>query len=106
MKNRCLRELNTAGAEQAAEKMEMTDGTKSIGETDLAESVLTLTEVLMTFEVESDMFNIAMPSNTQRQGNGHYRTVIFKKHQVEIDGQTKLIIMIRDVTDKVLREQE
>ena len=82
----------------------MTDVTKSIGEADLGESVLTLTEALFTFEVESEMFNIKLPSETQRQGNSHYRTVILKKHQVEIDGQTKLIIMIRDVTDKVMLE--
>ena len=52
------------------------------------------------------MFNLKLPSETQRQGNGHYRTVILKKHQVEIDGQTKLIVMIRDVTDKVMLKQE
>ena len=50
--------------------------------------------------------NLQLPSETQRQGNGHYRTVILKKHQVEIDGQTKLIVMIRDVTDKVMLKQE
>ena len=75
MYNRCLRELKTAGAEQVAEKMEMTEGSKSIAMTDLGESVLTLTEALLTFKVESDMFNIAMPKETQR--HGHYRTVIF-----------------------------
>ena len=64
----------------------MTDFSKTIGETDLGESVLTLTEALLTFEVESEMFNIKLPSDTQRQGNTHYRTVILKKHQVEIDG--------------------
>ena len=49
MNNRCLHELKTTGAEQAAEKIEMTDGTMSIGEIDLGESVLTLNEALLTF---------------------------------------------------------
>ena len=62
MNNRCLHELKTAGAEQAAKKIEMTDGSKSIGEIDLGESVLTMTEALLTFEVESEMFNFKLPS--------------------------------------------
>ena len=98
--------MKTAGAEQAAKKIEMTDGSKSIGEIDLGESVLTMTEALLTFEVESEMFNFKLPSQTHRQGHGDYRTVILKKHQVVIDGQIKLIVMIRDVTDKVMLEQE
>ena len=35
-----------------------------------------------------------------------YRTVVLKKNNVVIDGETKLIIMINDVTEKVRFEQE
>ena len=35
-----------------------------------------------------------------------YRTVVLKKNNVVIDGETKLIIMINDVTEKVRSEQE
>ena len=35
-----------------------------------------------------------------------YRTVVLKKNNVLIDGGTKLIIMINDVTEKVRFEQE
>ena len=61
MNNRCLHELKTAKVVQVAEKMDMTEGSKSIEEIDLGESVLTLTEALLTFEVESDMFNLKLP---------------------------------------------
>jgi len=81
MNKRCLHELKTTGAEQAAGKMEMTDTSKSIGDIDLGESVLTLIEALLTFEDESEMYNIRLP-----QGNRAYRTVILKKHKVDIDG--------------------
>ena len=35
-----------------------------------------------------------------------YRTVILTKTKVEINGKNKLIVMIRDVTDKVRLQQE
>ena len=35
-----------------------------------------------------------------------YRTVVLKKNSVVIDGQTKLIIMVNDITEKVRSEQE
>ena len=70
--------------------------------TDLGENVLTLTEVMQTFEVESKMFNIKL--NTELTAD--YRTVILKKTVVQVDGKQKLIVMIRDVTDRVRLEQE
>ena len=57
--------------------------------------MLTLYEVLQTFEVESPMFNI-----------NYNRTVVLKKNFVEIEGAKKLIVMMRDVTDKVTLEEE
>ena len=59
----------------------------TIGETELGERVLTLSEVIHTFEVESGMFELGA------------RIVVFTKRKVEIDGKEKLIVMIRDVTD-------
>ena len=75
MNNRCLHELKTTLSETAAEKIEMTDGSKSIQETELGQSVLTLTEALLTFVTESEMFNLKLSKS-----NGEYRTVILKKH--------------------------
>ena len=90
-----MRELKVSKADAAAERMEMTeDGSKSIRETELGQNVLTLKEVAQTFEVDSAMYNIKD------------RTVMLKKNKVEVDGKTKLIVMVRDVTDKVSLEQE
>ena len=75
---------------------------RSICMTDLGENVLTLTEVMQTFEVESEMFNIKL--NTEETAD--YRTVVLKKNVVQVDGKQKLIVMIRDITDRVRLEQE
>ena len=80
MDKRCLRELNK-------EKV-VCESTSTIGETELGERVLTLSEVIQTFEVESGMFDLGS------------RIVVFTKRKVEIDGREKLIVMIRDVTDR------
>ena len=45
------------------------------------------------------MFNIKLPTDTF-----NLRTVILTKTKVEVDGTTKLIIKLRDVTDKVRLE--
>ena len=65
----------------------------------MGESVLTLDEVVQMLEVESLVFHLKV-------GEMECRTVVLKKRIVEIDGITKLIIMIRDVTDTVRFEQE
>jgi hypothetical protein len=59
MNSRCLHELKTSAADQVAAKMDMTDGS-SIHLTDLGNSVLTLSEAVQTFEVESPMYNIKL----------------------------------------------
>jgi hypothetical protein len=82
------------------------NNSKLIQESELGHSVLNLTEVLQTFEVESAMFNIKIGVATDENAEAEYRTVVLTKNQAEIDGKTKLIVMIRDVTDKVLLEQE
>jgi len=46
MSNRCLHELKTIDVDRVAQKMENTDHNRSIGVTELGESVLTLDEVL------------------------------------------------------------
>jgi len=51
---------------------------------------------LQTFKVESALFNIRMST-----ADKVFRTVMLKKKQVEIDGETKLIIMINDVSARV-----
>ena len=61
--------------------------------------MLTLDEVVQMFEVESAMYNIKM-------SDGNVRTVVLTKRKYEVDGENKLIIMIRDVSDKVRLEQE
>ena len=73
---------------------------KTITMTEIGLSVLTLSEVLQTFAVDSAMFNIKL-NDLQ-----FYRTVVLKKNIVEIDGKNKVIIMIRDVSDKIRIEQE
>jgi hypothetical protein len=53
--------LQTQDAQNVAEKMEKPDDlTNSITETELGENVLTLSEVLQTFTVESAMLNIRL----------------------------------------------
>ena len=96
-----MHELNTSGAKNVAEKMEMgEDGSNLIDEKDLGKSILTLSEVEQTFETDSDLFNITLcDGETPEQ-----RTVLLKKNNVEVDGQQKLIIMIRDVTDSIRLE--
>ena len=104
MNNRCFHELKTSGVDQVAEKMMMTDdGSVSIVMTELGQSILTLTEVLQTFELESTMYNIKLPTTML---NIEFRTVVLRKTQVEIDGKKKVLIMINDVSDKVRLEQE
>ena len=75
--------------------MDEEEGSKSICVTELGQSVLTLQEVIQTFKVNSSMYNIKL------NGVEGYRTVVLKKNNVVIDGETKLIIMINDVTEKV-----
>ena len=68
--------------------------------------MLTLSEALKTFEVESNMFNIKLYQAEGQQDFVKYRTVILTKNMVEVEGKNELIIMIRDVTDKVSLEKE
>ena len=66
-------------------------------------SVLTLSEVLLTFEKESAMFNIKFSDSSYPTTD--CRTVVLTKTMVEVDGKNKLTVMIRDVTDKVRLQQ-
>jgi len=50
------------------------------------------------------MYNIKLPEVQRELGSIGYRTVVLKKTYVEIDDRKKLIIMIRDVTDRVRLE--
>ena len=86
--------------------MMTSEGNHSIEENELGENVLTLHEVLQTFEVESPMYNIKLKRSEENSEEDDYRTVVLEKNQVEIDGSVKLIIMIRDVSDRVRLEQE
>ena len=97
-----MHELKTSGISKVAEKMMMTeeDGSKSIEITDLGENVLTLYEVLQTFDEESAMFNIKL----WKEDRFDYRTVVLRKNKVEFDGRSKVIIMIRDMSDRVRLE--
>jgi hypothetical protein len=52
------------------------------------------------FDVESPMFNIKLTDN-----DVDCRTVVLRKADVDIDSRKRLIVMIRDVTDKVKLEQ-
>lgn len=76
-KNRCFHELKTSRVKKVAEKMvqEEEGSNRSICLTDLGSNVLTLDEVMQTFEKESPMFNIKN------------RTVILTKNEVQIDGK-------------------
>jgi hypothetical protein len=95
-----MHELKTVRTAQVAENMESEDeNSQSIMVTELGKSVLTLSEVLLTFERDSAMFNIKVLDASE------YRTVVLTKTKAEVDGKEKLIIMIRDVTDKVRLEQ-
>ena len=58
----------------------------------------TLAEVVQTFKVNSVMYNVKLTESED------YRTVVLKKNYAVIDGTTKLIIMINDITDKVKYE--
>ena len=102
-----MHELKVTGVKKAARKMMMTsEGNHSIEENELGENVLTLHEVLQTFEVESPMYNIKLKRSEENSEEDDYRTVVLEKNQVEIAGSVKLIIMIRDVSDRVRLEQE
>ena len=74
------------------------ENSRSIEGPELGHSILTLSEVVKTFEVESALFNIKLPNKEET------RSVLLKKNKVEIDGETKMIIMINDVTAKVKLE--
>ena len=65
MDKRCLHELHTQDSGTVAEKMQESEGSKTIDETDLCENVLSLTEALLTFSVktESAMFNIKLSAD-------------------------------------------
>jgi hypothetical protein len=52
------------------------------------------------------MYNIKLKRSEEDSQKDSCRTVVLKKNQVEIDGKVKLIIMIRDVSDRVRLEQE
>ena len=91
-----MHELKTLKPAQVAERMDSeNEADSSIQVTELGKSVLTLSEVLLTFDRESKMFNIKLSDDVEA------RTVILTKTQVEVDGKNNLIVMIRDVTDKV-----
>jgi len=100
-----MHELKTSAYGKVAEKMETEDDDISwIREEDLSHSVLTLNEVMQTFHTESTskMFNIKF-HETEGQ-DAEYRTVYLTKNEVQIDGNNKLIVIIRDVSDKVRLE--
>jgi hypothetical protein len=55
------------------------------------------------------MFNVKLreeedEEETQRQGNEKIQIVVLYKNYVEIEGRTKIIVLIRDETDKVKLE--
>ena len=83
--------------------MESKDDSNLIRETDLGQSVLTLNEVLLTFSDESTMFNIKLQNPLD---DVQYRTVVLTKNEVEVEGENKLFIMIRDKTDQVSLAKE
>ena len=61
MDNRFMHELKTAVVDQVAQKMERDDEIdQTISMTEIGLSVLTLFEVLQTFQVDSAMFNIKL----------------------------------------------
>jgi hypothetical protein len=99
MGNRCLHELKTINADEVAKKMELEESCSIIEEKDLGSSVLTLSEVMQTFESSSTMFNIKL-----RRTSIDCRTVILTKNKVEVDGASKLLVMINDVSDRVKLE--
>jgi C4-type Zn-finger protein len=103
MDNRCFHELKTSGVATVAEKMERDENSMSITETELGKSVLSLREVLQTFDHESAMFNLKVIVDGEET---EYRTVILTKNKAEIDGKNKVIVIIRDITDKVRLKQE
>ena len=61
---------------------------------ELGQSVLTLAEVIMVFDKESAMYNIKVTGQETR-------TVVLTKNEVEVDGSTKVIVMIRDISDRM-----
>jgi len=96
-----MHELKPAEEIRVTENMtEEEEGSKSICVTELGQSVLTLAEVLQTFEESSAMFKINLYNSDS------CRTVVLKKNYTTIDGETKMIVMIRDVSDKMRLEQE
>ena len=79
-----------------AETLERPEDESVIEEIELGQSVLTLAEVIQTFEVESPMLNIKLPGAAK-----HYRTVVLTKNEVEVNGRRKMIVMINDASDRV-----
>ena len=73
---------------------------QSITVDDLAQSVLTLHEVVQLFDVGSPTFNIKLHDEED------VRTVVLTKTMVEVDGRDKVIVMIRDVSDRTRLEEE
>ena len=101
LQKRCMHELKTVDFEKVVENMDdENDATNSIQMTELGQSVLTLNEVIQTFESESCMFNVQMQSACDTQ-TAVYRTVVLKKNEVKINGKSKLIVMLNDVSATV-----
>jgi len=70
LRTRCMHELKTMETGRVAEKMnDDDDGSKSICVTELGQSVLTLQEVVQTFEKNSPLYNIKLSEDDP------YRTV-------------------------------
>jgi len=103
-----MHEMKVTEAKKVAQKMMNTEeASRSIQECELGENVLTLHEVIQTFEKDSPMYNIKLPRTELNSSvQEECRTVVLKKNSAEIDGKSKLIIMIRDVSDRVRLEQE
>jgi hypothetical protein len=79
---------------------ETEEQSQSIDVADLGMSVLNLSEVVQTFDKESTLYNIRLKEQEEN------RTVLLAKNIVEVAGETKLILMVRDVTANVKLEEE
>jgi len=79
----------------------------SLQSEDLGLSIFTLEEALQTFETESEIFKLRLTLGTDNSQSDepeekeHF--IRMRKEQVFMDGQERIIIMIRDFTDSIVK---
>jgi hypothetical protein len=129
LQNKCLVQIKGNNKKQEVaeqvrreEANESIDNMHYINTTEVAQSVLTLTEALQTFSCleESAMFKLKLQPKLREDSlaqSAHKmrlhtdedmdsdRIIRIRKHEIYVDGQKQVIVMIRDFSDSIQVEK-